>query len=364
MRFHNKTFLILALTSLSVVAFAQTNDDELNSEINNLQVQLKPVDTPPATTKKKIKTNSAAIIKPASPTAPKSTQVVAPVWHRQKRVADNSISVLPPGPPPAPADAPRALDKRAPVAPVAVDNDTPYVPESYITGPATAAPAYNSAYDDNAPAVSTQTKKTGVLGFVENLFDSVAIMPMLTTSSLDGSAQSQVVPSGVTSPVAFNAAGEIHLDLNLGVRNLLLEVGGTYLRTGAQTGYSPYAGFNNFIYQDQVTLGYAAVPITAKYIFGHQDKHGGLYVRAGIEPAYLLSHSYYSYSGVSEELRFGGYSQWDFMLTAGAGYAYNVTDHFQLFLDVAGYQGMIPVFQTMNAYNLGFSTGLGLAYRL
>src|SRR3982074_3236265 len=95
-RFNVLLAISLATTMIGIAAHATS---EIDSEINDLQVQLVKRPAPGVPLAKKIAVKKKKF---------KSVSQ-APVWHSD--ITDNSISALPAGPPPAPSDAPRALDK-------------------------------------------------------------------------------------------------------------------------------------------------------------------------------------------------------------------------------------------------------------
>jgi len=327
--------------------------DELNSEIDSLQMQVKPAPHTQQLRKQK---------RPARKYQAARTVTNPQVVLRQDTlVADNSGPGAPPASPRVPVYSPPPPPAQQ--APVPVPYEDNSVPEAQT------APPQNNDYADNSYNPEASTSRMALRPVDETprqdgfLF-RVSLAPAVSISTFDGSMSSQVIPSGVTNPYNTSPAVNLLTDLNLlGTDKFVLQTGADFIQAGSQTGYVVEPWLTNFSYNEKVSLSYAGIPIDAKWM-ARGEHVSSFFAKLGVNPVFLVSHQYTTYAGYNEEFRFGGYGTMDVLLTGGVGYSVKLGKNYSLDVDIEMYQGTIPVLSTYNVFNVGGTAGIGLSYLL
>jgi Outer membrane protein beta-barrel domain len=327
----NISVLTLVVSMVGAQALAQ---DELNSEINDLQVQ---------------------IIRKTPP--PKPQVVKAPVAQTQKVVRYSTYAK----PVVRQASAPTYKTSTVP-QPVTVASQSMATP-SGTTSFYDHTPRYAYYAPVQTPSTNTYaTESQG--GGMRNPFRRIEVVPAVAISSFDGSDISQLQPPGLgtTSNTSFGVS--VLTDVDFGSNYFVAETGLSLTQIGGTVGYSAGNGVvNSTAYPEKVGLSYIGVPLDLKWIPAGEG-NSSFYAKAGVTPAYLVSHSYASSTNINNEFLFGGYHLFDVMLNAGVGYDLKAYKDIHVILDLSVFQGMLPVLDNYNVYNYGFLGGIGIAYVL
>lgn len=190
-------------------------------------------------------------------------------------------------------------------------------------------------------------------------------IPQMAFSTYDGADLNTVVPQSMTEAVKSGISGTITADFNLfGSQEFVLESGVSFLQLGSGTGQNQYSFFNGQMvsYYDTVSNSYIGVPVLIKWLFSGENT-SSLYVKGGASPLFMMNDSYNNRGNLTlGAYRFGGLNKFDVAINLGVGYSLKVGEQFHVLIDVTGYQGLLPVMSNFNVYNAAITTGLGVGY--
>lgn len=345
-----KCFLVIAL-SLTLTAVNAFGQSEMDSEINDLQVKIVKIAPKP-------KAKPIARAKPAATTSQKVYSYTArpPVQHAvQQQVVPKYYQAAT-----VPQPAAVASNSVPETRHVVYDNATAtnFQPQA-VQG--------ETPTDTEQPApeeVSIPTPKSHRIGSSQ-MIRRIEGLYAMTSSSFDGGDSGTLIPGGVSSQYNSSFAnGMLLTDIDFGSPEFFIETGFLITQMGSGTGVSNQNGIfgQTTTTSEKVVLTYFGVPVNFKWrLTGDQDQSSFL-VKAGAIPAFMASHNYTSSSNYSYESRFGAYNTFDILLDLGIGYDLRITQHFHGIIDIAAYQGVLPVLTNDSVFNYGLLAGVGVGY--
>jgi hypothetical protein len=241
----------------------------------------------------------------------------------------------------------------------------PPAPEPVVSEPAATLappPAYVPAEMDNSPVLLARGRTSSGKTSAPFIY-RITALGFATISTFDGS-DSKSVTSNVSNPYNGGFAGSVLADINLGSPHFVLEAGFQSMVSGAYTGYDDgYVSYYSNNQSEKLTLNYLGAPLNLKWMVSGQNKSTA-FIKVGATPSYLYQSQYDTSSNLIQQNRFGQFSTFDVLLTAGGGFSFKAWERAHLVIDLGWYQGVLPISKYFDIYNMGFRVGAGVSYIL